>query len=45
MLKAVQVGKKAERMVKETKYRRVYNIVSTTQRQTSVGREGDIYGI
>jgi hypothetical protein len=45
MLKAVQVGKKAERMVKEIKYRRVYNIVSTTQRQTSVGREGDIYGI
>ena len=38
MLKAVQVGKKAERMVKEIKYLRVYNIVSTDQRQISVGR-------
>lgn len=38
MLKAVQVGKKAERVVKEIKYLRVYNIVSTTQRQISVGR-------
>lgn len=38
MLRAVQAGKKAERMVKEIKYLRVYNIVSTTQRQISVGR-------
>ena len=35
MLKAVQVGKKAERMVKEIKYRRVYNIVSRTARRSN----------
>ena len=35
MLKAVQVGKKAERMVKEIKYRRVHNIVSRTARRSN----------
>lgn len=47
MLEAVQAGKKAERMAKKIKYqkkkkrikyRTVSNTVSTTQRQTSVGR-------